>query len=129
MTHSFPTRRSSELLQRAVYHVQSSGKKEVTGANVLVAIFGEKDSHAVYYLNQQDVARLDVVNYLSHGIARHGEESEGVHGDGEARSADGEGDGKADALAEFAVNLNQLARDGKRSEEHTSELQSLMRTS
>jgi len=108
-----PTLGFQRVLQRAVYHVQSSGKKEVTGANVLVAIFGEKDSHAVYYLNQQDVARLDVVNYLSHGIARHGEESEGVHGDGEARSADGEGDGKADALAEFAVNLNQLARDGK----------------
>ncbi|GAB2616969.1 ATP-dependent Clp protease ATP-binding subunit ClpA [Novilysobacter erysipheiresistens] len=108
-----PTLGFQRVLQRAVYHVQSSGKKEVTGANVLVAIFGEKDSHAVYYLNQQDVARLDVVNYLSHGIARHGEESEGVHGDGEARSADGDGEGKADALAEFAVNLNQLARDGK----------------
>ena len=63
------------MLQRAVYHVQSSGRKEVTGANVLVAIFGEKDSHAVYFLNQQDVTRLDVVNYISHGIAKHGEES------------------------------------------------------
>jgi ATP-dependent Clp protease ATP-binding subunit ClpA len=58
------------VLQRAVYHVQSSGKKEVTGANVLVAIFGEKDSHAVYFLNQQDVSRLDVVNYISHGVAK-----------------------------------------------------------
>src|SRR5512134_19582 len=110
-----PTLGFQRVIQRAIMHVQSTGhgKKEVTGANVLVAIFGEKDSHAVYYLNQQDVARLDVVNYLSHGIARHGEESEGLHGDGEARSADGDGDGKADALAEFAVNLNQLARDGK----------------
>ncbi|MGH8085613.1 MAG: ATP-dependent Clp protease ATP-binding subunit ClpA [Lysobacter sp.] len=107
-----PTLGFQRVLQRAVYHVQSSGKKEVTGANVLVAIFGEKDSHAVYYLNQQDVARLDVVNYLSHGIARHGEEGEGVHAD-ETRSVDGDGEGKADALDEFAVNLNQLARDGK----------------
>ena len=69
-----PTLGFQRVLQRAVYHVQSSGKKEVTGANVLVAIFGEKDSHAVYFLNQQDVARLDVVNYLSHGIAKSGGE-------------------------------------------------------
>jgi ATP-dependent Clp protease ATP-binding subunit ClpA len=60
------------VLQRAVYHVQSSGRKEVTGANVLVAIFGEKDSHAVYFLNKQDVTRLDVVNYISHGVAKIG---------------------------------------------------------
>ena len=71
-----PTLGFQRVLQRAVYHVQSSGKKEVTGANVLVAIFGEKDSHAVYYLNQQDVTRLDIVNYLSHGIAKLGEEGE-----------------------------------------------------
>ncbi|PZP71314.1 MAG: ATP-dependent Clp protease ATP-binding subunit ClpA, partial [Stenotrophomonas maltophilia] len=68
-----PTLGFQRVLQRAVYHVQSSGKKEVTGANVLVAIFGEKDSHAVYFLNQQDVTRLDVVNYLSHGIAKQGD--------------------------------------------------------
>ena len=108
-----PTLGFQRVLQRAVYHVQSSGKKEVTGANVLVAIFGEKDSHAVYYLNQQDVARLDVVNFLSHGIARHGEEADGQSLEGEVQPADGEGDGKADPLAEFAVDLNQLARDGK----------------
>ncbi|MFC3549527.1 ATP-dependent Clp protease ATP-binding subunit ClpA [Lysobacter cavernae] len=110
-----PTLGFQRVLQRAVYHVQSSGKKEVTGANVLVAIFGEKDSHAVYFLNQQDVARLDVVNYLSHGIAKHGSEEPGSPPeDGEARASEGgEGEGKADALAEFAVNLNQLARDGK----------------
>ena len=71
-----PTLGFQRVLQRAVYHVQSSGKKEVTGANVLVAIFGEKDSHAVYFLTQQDVTRLDVVNYLSHGIAKQGEENE-----------------------------------------------------
>ncbi len=108
-----PTLGFQRVLQRAVYHVQSSGKKEVTGANVLVAIFGEKDSHAVYYLNQQDIVRLDVVNYLSHGIAKHGG-SDPVHDEGEAKAAEGgEGEGKADPLDEFAINLNQLARDGK----------------
>ncbi len=110
-----PTLGFQRVLQRAVYHVQSSGKKEVTGANVLVAIFGEKDSHAVYFLNQQDVTRLDVVNYLSHGIAKQGEEGEaqGAH-EGEGGKAEaGEGDGKGDALTEFASNLNDLARQGK----------------
>ena len=102
------------MLQRAVYHVQSSGKKEVTGANVLVAIFGEKDSHAVYYLNQQDVTRLDVVNYLSHGIAKLGEEGEpSSPADPEGRAEGGEGEGKGDALAEFASNLNEQARNGR----------------
>ncbi len=110
-----PTLGFQRVLQRAVYHVQSSGKKEVTGANVLVAIFGEKDSHAVYFLNQQDIARLDVVNYLSHGIAKHGgEESSQPQDDGESRQGEGgDGDVKGDALAEFAVNLNQLAREGR----------------
>ncbi|MBF6025477.1 ATP-dependent Clp protease ATP-binding subunit ClpA [Lysobacter niastensis] len=110
-----PTLGFQRVLQRAVYHVQSSGKKEVTGANVLVAIFGEKDSHAVYFLNQQDVARLDVVNYISHGIAKHGAEDNGSHHaeEGEARGEGGEGEGRSDALAEFAVNLNQLAREGR----------------
>ncbi|MDV3468745.1 ATP-dependent Clp protease ATP-binding subunit ClpA [Stenotrophomonas sp. C3(2023)] len=109
-----PTLGFQRVLQRAVYHVQSSGKKEVTGANVLVAIFGEKDSHAVYYLNQQDVSRLDVVNYLSHGIAKLGEEGEhGAAGDPEARSESGEGEAKGDALTEFASNLNEQARSGR----------------
>lgn len=110
-----PTLGFQRVLQRAVYHVQSSGKKEVTGANVLVAIFGEKDSHAVYFLNQQDVARLDVVNYISHGIAKQGgEESPRSHDEGDSGAAEGgEGEGKGDALAEFAVNLNQLAREGR----------------
>ena len=110
-----PTLGFQRVLQRAVYHVQSSGKKEVTGANVLVAIFGEKDSHAVYYLNQQDIVRLDVVNYLSHGIAKQGDEA-GSSEDAEGRRSEGEaaeGEGKSDALAEFAINLNQLAREGK----------------
>ncbi|MBO7942003.1 hypothetical protein JTP77_039830, partial [Streptomyces sp. S9] len=109
-----PTLGFQRVLQRAVYHVQSSGKKEVTGANVLVAIFGEKDSHAVYFLNQQDVARLDVVNYLSHGIVKHNGEDGHAHHEEEPKPAEGmEGEGKSDALAEFASNLNQLAREGK----------------
>ncbi len=109
-----PTLGFQRVLQRAVYHVQSSGKKEVTGANVLVAIFGEKDSHAVYFLNQQDVTRLDVVNYLSHGIAKQGEEGEpqGSH-ESEGKSEGMDGEGKGDALTEFASNLNDLARQGK----------------
>ena len=109
-----PTLGFQRVLQRAVYHVQSSGKKEVTGANVLVAIFGEKDSHAVYYLNQQDVTRLDVVNYLSHGIAKLGEDGEQPSSaDPEGRAEGGEGEGKGDALAEFASNLNEQARNGR----------------
>lgn len=109
-----PTLGFQRVLQRAVYHVQSSGKKEVTGANVLVAIFGEKDSHAVYFLNQQDVTRLDIVNYLSHGIAKQGEENEASgHPEGEGKAEGAEGEGKGDALAEFASNLNDLARQGR----------------
>ncbi|MDV3514277.1 MULTISPECIES: ATP-dependent Clp protease ATP-binding subunit ClpA [unclassified Stenotrophomonas] len=109
-----PTLGFQRVLQRAVYHVQSSGKKEVTGANVLVAIFGEKDSHAVYYLNQQDVTRLDVVNYLSHGIAKLGEEGEQPSSsEGEGRMEGGDGEPKGDALTEFASNLNEQARAGR----------------
>src|SRR3546814_806798 len=150
---------------------------DLTGANLLVAIFGEKDSHAVYYLNQQDVSRLDVVNYLSHGIARHGEGESAEMEDLTAKAEAAEAETKGDALTEFAVNLNVLAQEGRidplvgrgaevertiqvlcrrrknnplyvgeagvgktalaeglarrivRSEEHTSELQSLMRIS
>ncbi|MCE4371183.1 ATP-dependent Clp protease ATP-binding subunit ClpA [Xanthomonas hortorum] len=109
-----PTLGFQRVLQRAVYHVQSSGKKEVTGANVLVAIFGEKDSHAVYFLNQQDITRLDIVNYLSHGIAKLGEDGEQQSAsDGEPKAEGGEGEAKGDALAEFATNLNEQARNGK----------------
>jgi ATP-dependent Clp protease ATP-binding subunit ClpA len=107
-----PTLGFQRVLQRAVYHVQSSGKKEVSGANVLVAIFGEKDSHAVYYLNQQDVTRLDVVNYLSHGIAKQGGEEPQGHDEG-ARAENGEAEGKTDPLVEYASNLNEVALAGK----------------
>jgi ATP-dependent Clp protease ATP-binding subunit ClpA len=108
-----PTLGFQRVLQRAVYHVQSSGKKEVTGANVLVAIFGEKDSHAVYMLGQQDIHRLDVVNYISHGIAKHGGDEQPHAHDGEAKPEGGEGEAKGDALAEYASNLNQMAREGR----------------
>jgi len=109
-----PTLGFQRVLQRAVYHVQSSGKKEVTGANVLVAIFGEKDSHAVYFLHQQDVSRLDVVNYMSHGIAKAGgEPAEQAGEDAAARVEGAEGEAKGDALAEFATDLNAMAREGR----------------
>ncbi len=108
-----PTLGFQRVLQRAVYHVQSSGRKEVTGANVLVAIFGEKDSHAVYFLNQQEVARLDVVNYIAHGVAKIGQDPT-AQGSGEA-SKEGEGgdEPRGNPLNEFASNLNDLARQGK----------------
>jgi len=114
-----PTLGFQRVIQRAIMHVQSTGngKKEVTGANVLVAIFGEKDSHAVYYLHQQGVTRLDVVNFIAHGIkksdppeatkgpeANQGEQEEG---------AAAEKSEKASPLEQFTQNLNQLAKDGK----------------
>jgi len=108
-----PTLGFQRVLQRAVYHVQSSGRKEVTGANVLVAIFGEKDSHAVYFLGQQEVSRLDVVNYISHGIAKIGQDSaEKQPGEGN-REAEGGEEPRGNPLTEFANNLNELARQGK----------------
>ncbi len=107
-----PTLGFQRVLQRAVYHVQSSGRKEVSGANVLVAIFGEKDSHAVYFLNQQDVSRLDVVNYMSHGVAKIGHDApESAEAKTEADTS--EAQGQRDPLAEFASNLNELAQAGR----------------
>ncbi|HET7269174.1 MAG TPA: ATP-dependent Clp protease ATP-binding subunit ClpA [Oleiagrimonas sp.] len=107
-----PTLGFQRVLQRAVYHVQSSGRKEVTGANVLVAIFGEKDSHAVYFLHQQEVTRLDVVNYISHGIAKVGEQPDAAPTEGEHEGEEG-GEGKGNPLVEFATNLNEKAMQGK----------------
>jgi ATP-dependent Clp protease ATP-binding subunit ClpA len=107
-----PTLAFQRVLQRAVLHVQSSGKKEVTGANVLVAIFGEQDSQAVYFLSKQNITRLDVVNYISHGISKvHGEE-EGQGSPSPADDETAEPAGKS-ALEMYATNLNQLARQGK----------------
>lgn len=107
-----PTLGFQRVLQRAVYHVQSSGRKEVTGANVLVAIFGEKDSHAVYFLGQQEISRLDVVNYISHGVAKLSSE-QAKPAEPEAQK-EGEGEeGKANPLSEYASNLNEQAKAGK----------------
>ncbi len=109
-----PTLGFQRVLQRAVYHVQSSGRKEVTGANVLVAIFGEKDSHAVYFLAQQEVTRLDVVNYISHGVAKLGHEQGQPQAPGSDAPREGEGEEpKGNPLTEYASNLNELAREGK----------------
>ena len=113
-----PTLGFQRVIQRAIMHVQStgSGKKEVTGANVLVAIFGEKDSHAVYYLHQQGVTRLDVVNFIAHGIKKSEPPEAAKPSEGVASSSEGdkdEADGKGNALDQFTQNLNQLAREGK----------------
>ncbi len=106
-----PTLGFQRVLQRAAFHVQSSGKQEVTGANVLVAIFSEQDSHAVYLLSQQDISRLDVVNYISHGITKPHEESDQAPG-GAPANDNGE-QAEANPLEKFAENLNELARSGK----------------
>jgi len=111
-----PTLGFQRVIQRAIMHVQStgSGKKEVTGANVLVAIFGEKDSHAVYYLHQQGVTRLDVVNYIAHGIKKSDPPEAPKSNESGAESEKEEsGDTKGSPLEQFTQNLNQLARDGK----------------
>ena len=109
-----PTLGFQRVLQRAVFHVQSSGKREVSGANILVAVFSEQESQAVYFLKSQDVSRLDVVNFITHGIAK-GEESE----DSASSGSDGEQDGE-DAvesseapLDTYATNLNEEARSGQ----------------
>ncbi|MDV3239851.1 MAG: ATP-dependent Clp protease ATP-binding subunit ClpA [Gammaproteobacteria bacterium] len=108
-----PTLGFQRVLQRAVFHVQSSGKKEVTGANVLVAIYSEQESQAVYFLNKQNVSRLDVVNYISHGISKvAGEQNEELStGSGEEGEAAESGPRKP--LESFATNLNEMARRGK----------------
>ena len=114
-----PTLGFQRVIQRAIMHVQSTGngKKEVTGANVLVAIFGEKDSHAVYYLHQQGVTRLDVVNYIAHGIRKsdppEAQKPEASIEGEEAASMGGERSEKASPLEQFTLNLNQAAKDGK----------------
>ena len=111
-----PTLGFQRVIQRAIMHVQStgSGKKEVTGSNVLVAIFGEKDSHAVYYLHQQGVTRLDVVNFIAHGIKKSDPPEPAKPGEGPGAEAEkDEGDGKGSPIEQFTQNLNQLARDGK----------------
>lgn len=107
-----PTLGFQRVLQRAVFHVQSSGKEEVMGANVLVAMFGEQESHAVYLLGEHDISRLDVLNYISHGISKSSEGEEEFSADEEA-PAQQQAEGEAKPLEKFAVNLNEQARLGK----------------
>jgi ATP-dependent Clp protease ATP-binding subunit ClpA len=106
-----PTLGFQRVIQRAILHVQSSGKKEVTGANVLVAIFGEKDSHAVYFLQQQGIARLDVVNYISHGITKTPQAHQGKS-DQEA-DQENQAETSNSPLDNYTQNLNALALAGK----------------
>ncbi|MCS6761131.1 MAG: ATP-dependent Clp protease ATP-binding subunit ClpA [Candidatus Devosia symbiotica] len=111
-----PTAAFQRVIQRAVIHVQSSGREEVTGANVLVAIFAERESHAAYFLEQQDMSRLDAVNFISHRITKSGpSEKRKMHGveDGENHAEGGAEVKKSSALADFALNLNEKARLGK----------------
>ena len=103
-----PTLGFQRVLQRAVFHVQSSGKKEVTGVNVLVAIFGEKQSQATYLLSLHGVSRLDVVNYISHGMAKADE------GTGESATEEGAGaEPPSNPLEQYATNLNRQAQEGR----------------
>jgi ATP-dependent Clp protease ATP-binding subunit ClpA len=104
-----PTLGFQRVIQRAILHVQSSGKKEVTGANVLVAIYGEKDSHAVFFLHQQGVTRLDVVNYISHGVAKMAEESKRAEAE-QTTEADST---PTSALDSYTLNLNEQVLAGK----------------
>ncbi|WP_374407186.1 ATP-dependent Clp protease ATP-binding subunit ClpA [Pelagerythrobacter sp.] len=111
-----PTAGFQRVIQRAILHVQSSGKDTVTGANVLVALFSERDSYAVYFLQQQDMSRLDAVSYISHGIGKGGKQlearsAEGV--EGAAKAEDKPDNKKETALDQFTVNLNARAEAGK----------------
>ena len=115
-----PTAGFQRVIQRAVIHVQSSGREEVTGANVLVAIFAERESHAAYFLQEQDMTRYDAVNFISHGIAKKPGLSESRSVQGSPSDEDGDdgedvidGEKSGDALDNFCVNLNQKATDGK----------------
>jgi len=116
-----PTAAFQRVIQRAVIHVQSSGREEVTGANVLVAIFAERESHAAYFLEQQDMSRLDAVNFISHGITKSGPNEdrrvrgaeEGGPGAGRNEDHEHAPSGKNSALADFCIDLNDKARKGK----------------
>lgn len=108
-----PTLGFQRVLQRAVFHVQSSGKKEVTGANVLVAIFGEQDSQTVYLLNKQNITRLDVVNYISHGIAKNSDEEPEEAEDSAGEYGGEEAESDAKPLDKYATNLNAKALAGE----------------
>ena len=108
-----PTLGFQRVLQRAVFHVQSSGTQQVSGANVLVAIFSEQDSHSVYAMNKQDITRLDIINYISHGITKNGSEESGESYEETADESANGTDGEAQPLTQFAENLNKKAQDDK----------------
>ncbi len=108
-----PTLGFQRVLQRAVFHVQSSGRKEVTGANVLVAIFAERESHAAYFLAQQDITRLDVVNYISHGITKIPEEDQSEGSESPSEEDLQVEESGSNPLESYAINLNAQAMAGK----------------
>jgi ATP-dependent Clp protease ATP-binding subunit ClpA len=108
-----PTLAFARVVQRAVNHVLGAGKSQATGANVLVAFFGEPESNAVAFLKEEGISRLDVVSYISHGISKLLPAKTGVPGDGDEASDDEETEAPADPLAQFAVNLNERARAGE----------------
>jgi ATP-dependent Clp protease ATP-binding subunit ClpA len=110
-----PTNSFQRVVQRAIVHVQTSGREEVTGANVLVGIFSERESHAAYFLQEQEMSRFDAVQYIAHGIAKRPGMSEPrvVRGADEDSASEGEEKKPGDALTAYCVNLNKKARDGK----------------
>jgi ATP-dependent Clp protease ATP-binding subunit ClpA len=115
-TDPSPTSGFQRVIQRAILHVQSSGREEVTGANVLVALFSERESYAVYFLQQQDMTRLDAVSFISHGVGKGGQpaETREVKGQEEDKPSKAEPKAKGDsALKQFTVNLNEKAKEGK----------------
>ncbi|ELX4206938.1 ATP-dependent Clp protease ATP-binding subunit ClpA [Vibrio vulnificus] len=108
-----PTLSFQRVLQRAVFHVQSSGRSEVTGANVLIAIFSEQESHAAYLLKKNDISRLDIVNYISHGITKaSGASDDSSSSDSFGSDSSSEENSSEERLESFATNLNQVAKDG-----------------
>src|SRR6201997_5630068 len=105
------------VVQRAAFHVQSSGREEVTGANVLVAIFAERETHAAYFLQEQDMTRYDAVNYISHGLAKRPGAAQprpvrGAEEDTDTKTGD-DSKKKGDALEAYCINLNKKAREGR----------------
>ncbi|WP_380878131.1 ATP-dependent Clp protease ATP-binding subunit ClpA [Sphingomonas sp. DBB INV C78] len=114
-TDPSPTSGFQRVVQRAILHVQSSGREEVTGANVLVALFSERESYAVYFLQQQDMSRLDAVSFISHGVGKAGQPTEQreVKGAEEEKAQKQDGKKGESALKQFCVNLNEKAKDGR----------------
>lgn len=111
-TDPTPTSGFQRVVQRAILHVQSSGRDEVTGANVLVALFSERESYAVYFLQQQDMSRLDAVTYISHGVGKGETSAEARPPEGNEEKTEKEGK-KESALKQFTIDLNEKARVGK----------------